>query len=72
MKTIHDFRVLHDGWEMDNRAWIMEDDNGERILYTTNHGVLCKMTNKELLAKIRETENSLADLKTAAKLMGNS
>jgi len=69
VKTIFEFRILHDGWEMDNRGWITENDNGLKTLMGTSHGGAKKMTIKELHEKIHETRNSLAGLKQALKIM---
>jgi len=69
LKKIHEFRVLHDGWETDNAAWVSQDALGKRKLETTNHGQKCEMGKKTLFEKIAETETSLNALKKAAELM---
>ena len=43
-KKIHTATILHEGWEMDNKMWVMEDENGSRTSLTTNHGCLCRMS----------------------------
>ena len=70
MEKIHEFRIMHDGWETDNAAWVTEDVAGKRKLETTNHGGKCEMSKAELFEKISETEASLLALKEAADLMG--
>lgn len=62
-------RVLHDGWEMDNEAWIEKDQNGNNVLKTTSHGWECKMSVEDLKEKIAETENSLCGLREALRLV---
>jgi hypothetical protein len=68
--TILNVNVMHSGWEMDTKAWVTENSKGKRSLTTTSHGSPCVMSKKELLAKIQETDESLYDLRTAARLMG--
>lgn len=54
--------VLHEGWEMDNLAWVSINEEGELKLSTTSHGGYRKMTKKALIKKIKETEASLNQL----------
>ena len=37
-KMIFTFRVMWDGWEMDNVAWVMERPDATRYLRMTSHG----------------------------------
>ena len=60
--------VLHAGWEMDNKAWVISEDNVLKVM-TTNHGWECVMSKEELDDKIKETENSLRDLKHIRELV---
>ena len=69
MKEIYEFRILHDGWEMDNRGWIAEDDKGKKFLMTTNHGRTVPLKVQEIHDKIHETRKSLAGLKEALKII---
>ena len=69
LKTIFEFRILHDGWEMDNRGWITENEHGIKTLMGTSHGGVKKMTIKEVHEKMHETRKSLAGLKQALKIM---
>ena len=65
MKTLHECRVLHDGWEMDNVLTVIELENGGVALRTTSHGAECEMSLKSLEAKIAETKLSLEGLEIA-------
>ena len=57
-----EFLILHSGWEMDNKGWIMYDGT----VFTTSHGGnYYVMKEGELIRKIAETEHSLAGLKHA-------
>jgi len=69
-RQIYIATVLHNGWELDNAAWVDEDANGNRELKTTNHGCNCTMSKEDLNHKIAETERSLNELKHIAGLMG--
>jgi len=61
-KIIKKAVVLHKGWEMDNYAWLSQDEGGVLKLITTSHGSEYEMTKKQLLEKIEETKNSLDQL----------
>jgi hypothetical protein len=61
--------VLHNGWEMDNLCWVVDVGN-KRVLRTTNHGGECEMTQEDLFEKIKETEESLDELRHAGSMMG--
>lgn len=37
-RTLFHFKVLHEGWEMDNDAWVVELKDGSRTLVSTSHG----------------------------------
>ena len=37
-KTIFTFRVMWDGWESDNVAWVLERPDTTRYLRMTSHG----------------------------------
>ena len=68
MKIIHKCRVLHDGWELDNSLWVVENEDGSREIQTTNHGMKCGVDREELDHKIKETQESLDGLIAAKKL----
>jgi len=61
-KVIKKAVVLHKGWEMDNYAWVSQEDDGSLKLMTTSHGSEYEMTKEELLKKMQETSNSLDEL----------
>jgi hypothetical protein len=61
-KKIFECRVLHDGWEMDNSAWVIEHPDGKKEIRTTNHGGECSMDIKDICSKIAETNASLSGL----------
>jgi len=67
--TIATAVVLHEGWEMDNEAWVVEDENGARELWTTNHGSPCPMTIADVDDHIKESEESITQLKNLKALI---
>ena len=69
MREIAKAVVLHNGWEMDNKAWIEEGENKELYLFTTSHGGKREMTMKSLEIKIEETQNSLNQLENLRSLI---
>jgi len=68
-KVIYRFRILYDGWELDNEGWIVEDEKGKRTLRSTSHGTEFDWNKEGLIEKIVETQASLDGLKQAYKLM---
>ena len=61
MKKTYEAVVLHNGWEMDNLAWVINND-GVLQAKTTSHGNQYTMDSEELDAKINETRLSLEGL----------
>lgn len=43
-RVLQTIPLLHNQWEMDGEAWVVELSTGERKIYTTNHGKLCPWT----------------------------
>lgn len=70
-RVIHQATILHDGWEMDNRAWIVEMESGEVVALTTSHGGLYRWTRAEAEEKLAETEGSAASIRKALELWPN-
>ncbi len=70
MKKIYECRVLHDGWELDNKCWVIEnEESGSRQIRTTKHGCECEMSKKVLDEKIKETRMSLHGLLKVKELI---
>ena len=63
-KVLHTAKVLHDGWEMDNEAWVVEFEDGTRAVLTTSHGCLYVADRAEFEHKLRETEESADSIRT--------
>jgi len=72
-QVLHQFKVLHLGWEMDNEAWIAKNKKGRSVLLMTSHGGLYDYGQdiSELHGKIRETRDVLAGLKKAVALIND-
>ena len=61
-QVIHEFTILHHGWEMDNTGWVTAAGK----VYTTSHGGKpYQMEPGELDGHIRDTAASLKGLQTA-------
>lgn len=71
-EIVFTFRVLNDGWEMDNECWIAKNKEGELVFLATNHGSLWDYGRdiSELHDKLAETRTSIAGIKKAIALMG--
>jgi hypothetical protein len=63
MDIIKSAVVMHNGWETDNLAWVQKTNSGELQLRTTTNNREVVMTEKELIAHIKETSESLEQLK---------
>jgi len=68
-KVIFTFRVMHDGWEMDNVAWVMERPDGTRYLQMTSHGDKFEVPVARLEDKIDEYRSVLAKSERAWALL---
>lgn len=55
--------VLHEDWEMDNRAWLVLMMDGKRQLLGTNHGGLYKLNMEELEEFLKAVEDSAASIR---------
>lgn len=67
--TLFHFAVLHEGWEMDNNAWVVELENGERVFVTTGHGGTYVAERKEFEEKLAEYENVAAATRKALEMV---
>jgi hypothetical protein len=57
--------ILHDGWEMDNTAWIVEMADGTVKAFTTSHGGVYEWSKDKAEAKLKETDDSAASIRAA-------
>ena len=58
----HVATVLHEGWELDNKAWhVLTVDGDERVL-TTSHGALRYWTLSEAKERYDKMANAVASL----------
>lgn len=60
--------VMHNGWEMDNEAWLVEMEDGKKLLLNTNHGGVYELAIADLREKIAETEKSAESLRQLAAM----
>lgn len=67
-RIIHIATILHEGWEMDNRGYIVEFSGGSRLGLTTSHGGIYEWTLDEAREKLEETEESAASIRKAMEL----
>lgn len=68
-KTLFTATILHEGWEMDNQAWIVEMDDGSQAVFTTGHGRVCRWSRKDAEESLVEIEASAASIRRALELM---
>lgn len=64
------FSVLHDGWGMDNLAFLVEVISENRFtIVSSSHGKPYELSKQEVEEKILEYKMSLIDIETAAKFI---
>ena len=64
--VIHEFIVMHDGWEMDNRGWVTADGRG----WMTSHGgPPIPASSDEIHEHMAEALRSMGSMAEALKLM---
>lgn len=68
--TLFHFKVLYEGWEMDNDAWVVELENGERALVATSHGSTYVARPAEFREKLSEYERAAVDTRHAMEMVG--
>lgn len=68
-KVLAEAVVLHQGWEMDNRAWAVEFTDGSRAVLMTSHGSLYSVTDEGLRRKLEETRQSVVELEKLLKYL---
>ena len=66
--VLHTETILHNGWEMDNTAWIVELADGSRAALTTEHDGVYPWTKKQAEDKLAEAEASAASIRRALEL----
>jgi hypothetical protein len=50
--VIREFTLLHEGWEMDNKAWLIKTTDGSLHLIFTSHGGMYEASTAELRSQI--------------------
>jgi len=69
-KILHTATILYRGWASDNEAWVVELENGKRLVMCTSHGSLYPTRKREMVDKLRETEQSAEQIRKLIELMG--
>lgn len=69
-KVILEFPILYQGWELDDKGWVMEREDGSRYLLTTNHGSHYLGDPERLRDKIKEYEEAIELTEEALQLAG--
>ena len=68
-KILHIMTILWDGWEMDNRGWVVEFEDGSIEAFTTSHGGICKFSLKDIMSARNDTMDSVNSLDKAILLL---
>lgn len=69
--VIHEFTILREGWEMDNRGWVTKDRNtGKLLAWTTSHGGLVPLSINELRETMADHRRAVLGLEAVCDLLG--
>jgi hypothetical protein len=68
-KVIFEFEVLYVDWESDNKAYVVENENGRREVIMSNHGNFYVAKTRDVLDKIAEYEQAITNSKKAISLI---
>lgn len=71
-KIIYTFTVLHESWEFDSQAWVMQNKHGERWIETTSHGSRYYAEAGEFEDKIKEYQSVIDQTKRALELVAGN
>jgi hypothetical protein len=63
-QVLYKATIMHTGWESDNEAWLVELEDGSRVVLTTNHGSVVEMSLDYVNKKLQETTNSIGSIRT--------
>lgn len=58
-RVLFEFELLWYGWDCDSDAWVMERENGERYIKTTNHGDDCLFSKEEVVERINYYQDTI-------------
>jgi hypothetical protein len=67
-KILHTAIILQEGWELDNRGWLVEMETGCILALTTNHGGICLWARDEAEEQLRKTNEAGTSLTQALSL----
>lgn len=71
-KILHEVLILHEGWDTDNFAWIVEMEDGSTVALTTSHGGVYLWRRDDAEAQLAEAEKSVASIRAALAMWPNS
>lgn len=66
--VLHTALILHEGWEMDNRAWIVEMDDGSVAAFSTSHTGLRDWDLEHAKKHLELAEKSAASIRKALEM----
>lgn len=69
-KAIKAFDILYSGWECDGKGWIVQTDEGNKIVLT-NHGQAYFAHEKELREHLSNYAKAISDTEAAIALLGD-
>lgn len=67
-EIVFEFPVLHTGWELDDKGYVVRDEGGDLCLVLTNHGRPYPAEVGELEKKIAEYTEAITKTREALKM----
>lgn len=72
VEILHEFTILHEGWEMDNEGYVVRRYDGSIHYLTTSHG-WWQIDNIESLQRtLEKTEQSAIGIRKAIEILSHS
>jgi hypothetical protein len=68
-KKLYEFPVMHSGWEMDSKGWVVELADGRRAILLANHGVEYLAKPSELHELIEEYQQAISATRKALGIL---
>ena len=69
VRIIYIATILYEGWEMDNKAWIVELSDGKKIALSTSHGSIVEWSKQEAETALMRDLKSAESIREAMQEM---
>lgn len=70
-KVLKEFKVYHEGWEMDNEGWVAACEGENPVCIMTSHGMPFISSIDELTEFYELHKNAADEMQTALNMLGS-